>query len=86
MALDLLAVNGALLLALALRPGYGLEGTLVLRHPLWFLLLSLLWLLIAQTFDAKERFIPPEADGLVIKVGTVGPPRSMTRRDASHLG
>ena len=54
MALDLLAVNGALLLALALRPGYGLEGTLVLRHPLWFLLLSLLWMLIAQTFDAYD--------------------------------
>ena len=54
MALDLLAVNGALLLALALRPGYGLEGTLVLRRPLWFLLLSLLWLLIAQTFDAYD--------------------------------
>ncbi|MEM2001673.1 MAG: hypothetical protein QXT77_03365, partial [Candidatus Methanomethylicaceae archaeon] len=35
--LDLLAVNGALVLALALRPGYGLEGALVLRHPLWFL-------------------------------------------------
>jgi lipopolysaccharide/colanic/teichoic acid biosynthesis glycosyltransferase len=52
MMLDLLAVNGALLLALALRPGYGLDGTLVLRHPFWFLLLSLLWLLIAQTFDA----------------------------------
>ena len=54
MALDLLAVNGALLLALALQPGYGLEGTLVLRHPLWFFLLSLLWLLIAQTFDAYD--------------------------------
>jgi len=54
MALDLLAVSGALLLALALRPGYGLDGTLVLQHPLWFLLLSLLWLLIAQTFDAYD--------------------------------
>jgi hypothetical protein len=54
MALDLLAVNGALLLALALRPGYGLDGTLVLQHPLWFLLLSLLWLLIAHTFDAYD--------------------------------
>jgi len=52
MALDLLAMNGALFLAMALRPGYGLDGTLVLRHPFWFLLLSLLWLLIAQTFDA----------------------------------
>jgi hypothetical protein len=54
MMLDLLAVNGALLLALALRPGYGLDGTLVLRHPFWFLLLSLLWLLIAHTFDAYD--------------------------------
>jgi len=52
--LDLLAVNGALLLALALRPGYGLEGALVLRHPLWFLVLSLLWLLVAQAFDAYD--------------------------------
>jgi exopolysaccharide biosynthesis polyprenyl glycosylphosphotransferase len=54
MALDLLAVNGALLLALALRPGYGLDGGLVLRHPFWFLLLSLFWLLIAHTFDAYD--------------------------------
>jgi len=54
MALDLLAMNGALFLAMALRPGYGLDGTLVLRHPFWFLLLSLLWLLIAQTFDAYD--------------------------------
>ncbi|MEM2169796.1 MAG: hypothetical protein QW186_08370, partial [Candidatus Bathyarchaeia archaeon] len=52
--LDLLAVNGALLLALALRPGYGLEGALVLRHPIWFLALSLLWLLVAQAFDAYD--------------------------------
>ena len=54
MALDLLVVNGALLLALALRPGYELDGTLVLRHPFWFLLLSLLWLLIAHAFDAYD--------------------------------
>ncbi|MEM3433082.1 MAG: sugar transferase [Candidatus Methanomethyliaceae archaeon] len=52
--LDLLAVNGALVLALAMRPGYGLEGALVLRHPLWFLVLSLLWLLVAQAFDAYD--------------------------------
>lgn len=52
--LDLLAVNGALVLALAMRPGYGLDGALVLRHPLWFLVLSLLWLLIAQAFDAYD--------------------------------
>ncbi|WP_322798544.1 sugar transferase [Thermoflexus sp.] len=53
-ALDLLAVNGALILALDLRPGYILDGTLMLRYPLWFLVLSLLWLLVAQAFDAYD--------------------------------
>jgi len=77
MALDLLAMNGALLLALALRPGYGLEGTLVLRHPFWFLLLSLLWLLIAHTFDAYEprvagRFSSSARAGLQAGLITVG--------------
>ena len=77
MALDLLAMNGALLLALALRPGYGLEGTLVLRHPFWFLLLSLLWLLIAHTFDAYEprvagRFSSSARAGLQAGLITAG--------------
>ena len=53
-ALDLLSLNGALVLALGLQPQYRLDGTLLLRHPLWFLILSLLWLLFAQAFDAYE--------------------------------
>jgi len=72
MALDLLAVNGGLLLGLALRSGYGLEGTLVLRRPLWFLLLSLLWLLIAQTFDAYDLRVAgrfSSSAGAVLKAG-----------------
>jgi lipopolysaccharide/colanic/teichoic acid biosynthesis glycosyltransferase len=77
MALDLLAVNGALLLALALRPGYVLDGTVVLQHPLWFLLLSLLWLLIAHTFDAYDprvvgRFSSSARAGLQAGLITVG--------------
>ncbi|MDW8103366.1 MAG: hypothetical protein RMK30_10915, partial [Anaerolineae bacterium] len=72
--LDLLAVNGALLLALALRPGYSLDGTLVLRHPLWFLVLSLLWLLVAQAFDAYDLRVArrfPSSALAVLKAGLV---------------
>ncbi|MCL6622947.1 MAG: sugar transferase [Syntrophobacterales bacterium] len=52
MGLDLLAVNGALLLALVLRPEYRLDWGLLIRHPHWFLLLSALWLPLAHVFDA----------------------------------
>ncbi len=54
LALDLAAVNGALLVALAARPQYGLEVGLIGRRPLWFLVLSLLWLLWAYAFDAYD--------------------------------
>lgn len=53
-ALDLLAVNGALVLALRVRPGFALDESQLLRHPHWFLILSLLWLLTAQAFDAYD--------------------------------
>ncbi|MEM4202781.1 MAG: hypothetical protein QXS54_01795, partial [Candidatus Methanomethylicaceae archaeon] len=52
--LDLVAVNGALLLALAVRPEYSLDKALLLQHPMWFLVLSGLWMLIAQAFDAYD--------------------------------
>jgi len=52
--LDLLAVNGALLLALALRPEHSLDWRLVIERPLWFLLLSVLWLPLAYAFDAYD--------------------------------
>ena len=54
MGLDLLALNGALLLALALRPGYSLDWRLLIQHPLWFLLLSILWFPLACAFDAYD--------------------------------
>jgi len=50
--LDLLAVNGALLLALGVWPRYRLDWRLAIEHPIWFLLLSVLWLLLAHAFDA----------------------------------
>ncbi len=52
--LDLLAVNGALLLILALRSDQGLVWQLLSRHPFRFLLLNVLWLPIAHAFDAYD--------------------------------
>ncbi len=57
--LDIVAVNSALIVALALRTRYGLDETLVLEHVLWFLVLSLLWLPFARAFDAYE----PKVEG-----------------------
>jgi exopolysaccharide biosynthesis polyprenyl glycosylphosphotransferase len=52
--LDLLAVNGALLLSLALRGRYDLDPALIIEHPLWFLLLSVLWFPLAWAFDGYD--------------------------------
>jgi len=54
MGLDLLAVNGALLLALALWLKRGLDWELLTQHPFWFLLLSILWLPLAHVFDVYD--------------------------------
>ncbi|MDH7486889.1 MAG: sugar transferase [Anaerolineae bacterium] len=54
MALDLLAVNGALLLALAAPSEQGFGGALATLRPLGLLLLSLLWLALAQALDAYD--------------------------------
>ncbi|MBI2322432.1 MAG: sugar transferase [Chloroflexi bacterium] len=54
MALDLAAVNGALVLTLALRPDYALDWDLLLDNPWWFVALSLLWLPLAYAVDAYD--------------------------------
>ncbi|MSP12976.1 MAG: sugar transferase [Chloroflexi bacterium] len=51
---DLLAVNGALLLALAVRPRYELGWRLLMQHPQWFLLLCAIWIFLAHAFDAYD--------------------------------
>lgn len=51
---DLLAVNGGLLGALALRSTYAGDVAQVLRHPHWFGLLSVLYALWAWALDAYE--------------------------------
>jgi len=52
--LDLLALNSALLLHLALWRQYSLGLGPVAEHPLWFVLLSLLWFPLAYAFDAYD--------------------------------
>lgn len=52
--LDLLAVNGALILALGLRSGRTVELALLGEHPWWFMILSGVWLGVASAFDAYE--------------------------------
>ena len=53
-ALDLIALFGALTLAQGVRLHFRLDWTLVLRQPLWFVVLALIWLVMAPTFDAYE--------------------------------
>ncbi|MBC7232381.1 MAG: sugar transferase [Chloroflexi bacterium] len=54
LAVDLLALNAGLAVSLAFRKQYELNAQLLLRYPLWFILLSLLWLLWARAFDAYD--------------------------------
>jgi lipopolysaccharide/colanic/teichoic acid biosynthesis glycosyltransferase len=52
--LDLLALNGALLLTLALKEGQRFDWRHVLDHPMWFVTLTALWLPLAYVFDAYD--------------------------------
>lgn len=52
--LDTAALNGSLLLALALRSDYALSGRLVLDHPEWFLFLNGLWFFISYFFQVYD--------------------------------
>jgi len=51
---DSLALNGALLLVLWLRMGKPLSIRVVMAHPIWFALLTVLWMPIASTLDAYD--------------------------------
>jgi len=82
--LDLLAINGALLLALtvwnrdalglAMRVEHGPDLGLLLQRPLWFLLLSALWLPLAHAFDAYDLRVAGRfrtAAPAVLKAGAI---------------
>jgi exopolysaccharide biosynthesis polyprenyl glycosylphosphotransferase len=49
---DLLVLNGVLLWALQNRAGNGYDMRLVSQHPLWFVVLSVLWLVSAYSLGA----------------------------------
>jgi exopolysaccharide biosynthesis polyprenyl glycosylphosphotransferase len=53
-AVDLLALNGSLLLTLAVRSAYHVRATSAVHPAYWFLVLSALWLPIAAAFDVYE--------------------------------
>lgn len=53
-ALDVLAINGALAVVAWLRLGEPDPLAAFARHPVWFVVLSLLWLLFAGTLDAYD--------------------------------
>ncbi|HVI86066.1 MAG TPA: hypothetical protein VNA86_12170, partial [bacterium] len=55
--LDLFAVNAALLLTLGVRSPQGLHLGVVVRQPLWFLILSAIWLAAAHAVDLYETRI-----------------------------
>lgn len=52
--IDLLTVNSALLVSLSLRFGVWVRWRILADHPLWFVLMSVLWLLFANAFDAYD--------------------------------
>jgi exopolysaccharide biosynthesis polyprenyl glycosylphosphotransferase len=71
-ALDLVALNASLLLSLSLRFRQPVDLGMIVRQPVWFIVLTLLWLVAAQTFDSYEpRIIGlwPESAIAVIKAG-----------------
>jgi hypothetical protein len=68
-ALDLLALNGALLAALALRPAYELDLALVVRHPVWFLLLNAIWFPLASALDAYDVHVAGDLPKAALAVG-----------------
>jgi exopolysaccharide biosynthesis polyprenyl glycosylphosphotransferase len=72
---DLLAVNGALLLALAIRALRADEGPsmdALTTHPGWFVILSGLWLVVAHAFDAYEPQVAGRLEAGVPAIIRVG--------------
>ena len=72
--LDLLALNGGLILSIALRPDYTLRGRLLLQNPIWFLLLNSLWFFIgylAQVYDLEKASQFPNGLIGVFSVGLI---------------
>lgn len=72
LTLDFLAVNGALLAALALRPAYVFDLALVIRRPLWFFVITAIWFPVARALDAYELHIAGELPLAALAVAKAG--------------
>ncbi len=70
--LDFLAINAALFVALALRPQHRFSWRLIYRHPLWFITLTLLWLLISHALDAYDPRVTGRFPSSAIAVAKAG--------------
>jgi len=72
--IDLLAINGALLFYLSLRPEYAFRWKLIVEHPLWFTILTILWLPLAHAFDAYDLQVAGKLSKIVpalLKAGVI---------------
>ena len=67
--LDLLAINGSLLLSLALRSEFDLSIDLLLRRPLWFIILSALWFPLAWALDLYDLRVASHWKKTIIGAG-----------------
>jgi len=52
--MDLISVNISLFVYITARPFYSRNPERVLDHPGWFILLSIIWLVWAWSFDCYE--------------------------------
>ena len=72
MILDIVAINGGLLLSLLLRPDYDLSWALVLDNPIWFILLTGLWIFSGYLFQAYDLERVGKLDTTLVSVLAAG--------------
>lgn len=72
MLVDLLAINGGLLLSLYFREDYHLTGALMADNPMWFLLLTGLWIFVSQLFQLYDVQKAVKFDTTLISVVSAG--------------
>lgn len=70
--LDIIAVNIALFLSLGIRPEYELNLSLLAKGPHWFLIFSLIWLLMAHVFDLYDLSVASTLQNSSLKIAQAG--------------
>ncbi len=62
---DLLGLNAALLVFISVRPDYELNLNLVLKHPVWFIFLSLAWVVVGAAFDIYDLKVSSRLSSII---------------------